>query len=567
MFLFIKKNSDNTVEFLSQDKIFLFKTIIIYFKNKLSKPHSINDTFYLAYPVYRSINQIVKHDPFLYNLKIKTNSYNTSYFQKGDVIILDYGNKRKLEITDSSHPPYYINNNFREVPTTSFHRIENVINNDDSITIQIKNIKLYYPSNTSILLLKNILVESDTKEFFDDLPYNNLSTQPFIFEDEWYTKIFYNTCDYRSGFHQNSQGKIKHIFNGLSDNLFDPSYYNTYRKTEIFIHSMKGIKIPFLSLDLDSNDSFINNYSTDLYLEPTSNDTYDTNYPGILPFSQNKLINQNLGFNGKFFRDFYSENSKSSLIWTFLDNTNSIKGYNHNFNYFIVKGLFFGFGGILEERFSKSYINNILNNDHTLRIARIKEINNKYFVFADIDTIKSPLVFDKTPEFFKSKINQAGRSKNLPYDIFLNIIENNLTESESSNIEYQNRLISYGYGGKICKKIIEYPYNLNPNNYLYLVIPKFNNISLVQNNKVNGAFAKILLPGESNRIIYNSYMGASKNFTDYLYNNLSELEIAFVTNDGYLFDFNGAEHSIIIELTTIIDKFEYINPRFGNIEF
>jgi hypothetical protein len=24
---------------------------------------------------------------------------------------------------------------------------------------------------------------------------------------------------------------------------------------------------------------------------------------------------------------------------------------------------------------------------------------------------------------------------------------------------------------------------------------------------------------------------------------------------------------MIIELTTIIDKFEYINPRFGNIEF
>ena len=36
-------------------------------------------------------------------------------------------------------------------------------------------------------------------------------------------------------------------FNGISDNLFDPSYYNTHRKTEIFIHSMKGIKIPFLS--------------------------------------------------------------------------------------------------------------------------------------------------------------------------------------------------------------------------------------------------------------------------------------------------------------------------------
>ena len=67
--------------------------------------------------------------------------------------------------------------------------------------------------------------------------------------------------------------------------------------------------------------------------------------------------------------------------------------------------------------------------------------------------------------------------------------------------------------------------------------------------------------------IFNTYMGASKIFNDHLFNNLTELEIAFITNDGYLFDFNGAEHSFALEITEIIDKFEYINPRFGNIEF
>ena len=66
-------------------------------------------------------------------------------------------------------------------------------------------------------------------------------------------------------------------------------------------------------------------------------------------------------------------------------------------------------------------------------------------MFVDMDTIKSPLIFDKTPEFFQSKMNQSGRAKNLPYDSLLNIIENNLSDTisstSSSNIEYQNKLI------------------------------------------------------------------------------------------------------------------------------
>ena len=48
-----------------------------------------------------------------------------------------------------------------------------------------------------------------------------------------------------------------------------------------------------------------------------------------------------------------------------------------------------------------------------------------------------------------------------------------------------------------------------------------------------------------------------KDAVNNLYNNLSELEIAFVTNEGFLFDFNGAEHSFTLEITEIIDKYDY----------
>ena len=117
------------------------------------------------------------------------------------------------------------------------------------------------------------------------------------------------------------------------------------------------------------------------------------------------------------------------------------------------------------------------------------------------------------------------------------------------------------------KKKIEHPYNLNPNNYLFMVIPTLDNIILAENSKVKGAFGKVLLPGESNKTLFNSFVSANKVFSENLFNNLTELEIAFITNDGFLFDFNGSDHSFSIEITEIIDKFEYINPRFGNIEF
>ena len=156
------------------------------------------------------------------------------------------------------------------------------------------------------------------------------------------------------------------------------------------------------------------------------------------------------------------------------------------------------------------------------------------------------------------------QTNDLPYEIYLDILENNLSNFD---IATQNRLTCFGYGGLITLNVIEKPYTLNPNKYLFLVIPVFQHIDIVQNDNLAGAFAKILIPGESAKPLFNTFTSSTKIFNDSLYNNLTELEIAFVTNDGFLFDFNGAEHSFSIEITEIIDKFEYINPKFGNIEY
>ena len=138
---------------------------------------------------------------------------------------------------------------------------------------------------------------------------------------------------------------------------------------------------------------------------------------------------------------------------------------------------------------------------------------------------------------------------------------------ETQPEEYEPYLSIFGKNGKMVRKIIKTPYDLNPNNYIYMVIPNLNHIKSVQNNEIEGAFAKILLPGDSNQTLFSSFVAGTKIFYNNLFNNLNELEITFITNEGHLFDFNGSEHSFSIEITEIIDKLEYINPRFGNIEF
>ena len=57
----------------------------------------------------------------------------------------------------------------------------------------------------------------------------------------------------------------------------------------------------------------------------------------------------------------------------------------------------------------------------------------------------------------------------------------------------------------MIRKIIKNPYDLNPDNYIYMVIPNLNHIESVQNNSIKGAFAKILLPGESTKTLFSSF--------------------------------------------------------------
>ena len=558
---------NNQVVYSSFTKQFYEKTILITFKNKFQKEHNVSlsgDKYYITYPCL-SIYQEIYHDNLnQYKVRInKSNIIHIENIKKGDIIILDYGNKRKIEISENRKPPYNINENYEEVPTTYFCEIKSIpVIFDDFIEFNIENPPILYPNNTKILHLKNILIDNNLHPlgFNDTLPYNNISTQPFIHNGEWFTKIYFNSPEVKNGKFMNGLGKEKYIFNSIDTTSFKNKYYNKILSIDIFIHSMKGLKIPFVDLNIQDNLQLQNKYDTEIFLEPCANNYYQTHDIISNDYSYRNINEDTIGFKGKFVKDLFTQNDGQELKWLYKDYEDN----NYNLNYFIVKGIFFGFGGILEERFAKKSIQNIINNEKTNRVSRIKSSNNKFFVFLDLDTNKSPLVFDTNIQKFKNITNQSGKASVLPYDTLMTLIEENLADTST---DYQNKLVRYGYGGKLCKKYIQYPYNLNPNNYVYLVIPPFNNITIAENNKLSSAFAKILLPGESNKTLFNTFVAANKTFTENLFNNLTELEISFITNEGFLFDFNGSEHSFAIEITEIIDKFEYINPRFGNIEF
>ena len=224
-----------------------------------------------------------------------------------------------------------------------------------------------------------------------------------------------------------------------------------------------------------------------------------------------------------------------------------------------------GYGGFIEERANQDTINTIVNKSNSFSIKKITQIQNKFYIYLQLSSTFNNIFSNSNINFTNNLHNQSTRQNYLDYETNLLMLDKQFKNTNNAE-EYEENISVFGKNGKLVRKIIKNPYNLNPDNYIYLVIPNLNHIESAQNNKINGSFAKLLLPGESTNTLFNSFVAGTKIYYNNLFNNLSELEITFITNDGYLFDFNGSEHSFSIEITEIIDKFEYINPKFGNIE-
>ena len=454
------------------------------------------------------------------------------------------------------------NTNKTTLYTTATYKItinENVEKTIKTVTIQ--NPRVLYPLGIRIIILKNpLMVENNST-----ISNNFLSTQPFIINNEWYTRIFYKGASYNIGSHYDASYKKNNVLPNLNNNfirggtpLFSKNYSNT-----IYIGGMKGIKLPFL--DINGNTT-----SSDIYSIPPEDDFYE-----ITP---------------SFKDDFMTEHNSSPIInnikgefTTRFNNINNISDFDKNpdintineaqwidndpeteYASIVIKGLYLGYGGFMEDRANQDTINTIINKSSGTAIKKIKQINNKFYIYIQLSKTYNNFFLASNLDESYNLINQSTRKTYLDYETNLHLLDEIL---ETQPEDYEPYLSTFGKNGKMVRKIIKTPYDLNPNNYIYMVIPNLNHIKSVQNNEIEDAFAKILLPGESNTTLFSSFVAGTKIFYNNLFNNLNELEITFITNEGHLFDFNGSEHSFAIEITEIIDKLEYINPRFGNIEF
>jgi hypothetical protein len=574
-----------------------------------------NPTFtpYIAYD--SSNNEIASSiyswsaDPGSYFIAIRDPS---SYLIAGDNILINYGRTEYTNFSFESNTnepgTLFINPtdtskyNLNEIMEQNKIRSRVSYNTITGIGIYklYNRPKVAHNLGSSIIILKDPLIAGTLPTntmFIDDPIYkkndtnlierNLLSTQPFTILNKWYTKIYYNGSKYQDGTHMDSYGNPKKIFNyqEIFTEQGGKERISKYESKNVFIRGMKGLKLPFIDISRENNiitvlqdniDYNINVLGNDngvprSYIQPIQPGYYTTKPQISEDWVIANIDSLNLRIKG-YFDDIntsvLSPNSLGDLVnpkskWLNYDNYY----YNgSNYPYIVVEGLYLGYGGEIQERLESDITNTMINNDNGFTVSKVRNEINKLLI-----TIKLPSIFNNFFENIKLDSNLNSKFKNRNDNISINIQSDFTDEFVNLNQDTDEYLSLnvfeiFGKDGRVVKKRINTPYNLNPNNYIFLTIPNLNHILPIQNNLVKDAFAKILLPGESNRVLYNTNVGGGKIYYDNLFNNLNELEIAFLTNDGYLFDFNGSEHSFSLEITEIIDKFEYINPRFGNIE-
>jgi len=540
--------------------------------NHLTNIDSPTSRSFLLYPTFKLGSDIIRISG-LYQFTVYENTYpRIKSLSVDDYLIFDWGKQRN--IIKKGSIPYVVDDTTNPDPNGKINtmsivrvlgKVLDVVDGSNNYNITIETPHVLYPAETRVIIMKNHLSTEPAK-----LSHNLLSTQPFTINNEWYTRIFYKGASYNLGKHFDYKYNNSNILPNLISNnnssklveggisLFNKNYSNT-----IFISGMKGIKIPFDDPDVPSQPN-------NIMCRPLEDDYYD-----IIPDLDCDFSNDSFPIIKKIKGEFTTQYKDITNLDTFsqiehINNINKSVFIENDklieYPSIVIKGLFLGYGGCLEERVNQDSINGIINKSTGIAIKKIHQVDNKFYIYLQLSSSFNNLLTTSNLSDNYNLVNQNTRKDYFDYELNLKLLDK-ILEDDDSLADYEQYISVFGKGGKMLRKIIKSPYDLNPNNYIYMVIPNLNHITPVQNNSVEGAFAKILLPGESNKTLFSSFVAGTKIFNNNLFNNLNELEVTFITNEGFLFDFNGSEHSFSIEITEIIDKLEYINPRFGNIEF
>ncbi len=108
--------------------------------------------------------------------------------------------------------------------------------------------------------------------------------------------------------------------------------------------------------------------------------------------------------------------------------------------------------------------------------------------------------------------------------------------------------------------------DLTGEQYMFMVSEKIGGNIIPSHDFTNGPiFAKIQIGGGANFQNFNTYGGANRIYYETPLTELAEIDFAFYTHDGVLVEFNGKDHSFILEITESLQKLEGtgFNARIG----
>ena len=297
-----------------------------------------------------------------------------------------------------------------------------------------------------------------------------------------------------------------------------------YLTNNIHIENMNGFYISEDSYKLVNNQIVkIKNNNTITPLKTMNYDTFTYSYLDLVYKSDNESLN-------------ITDNSlytNGIPIFGYFNNNNYIDDYSNN-NFYInyysvtVEGKYQGYGGQINNKVENK--NNLFNDN--LEGFRILDIgydnnNNKNLIKLDL------------------KISELGITKPKIYLGDINSI-NNITEKNKYVI---------GYGGNIYqKKIFKNIDALSGPKYLYLSIKHLDYI--LTTNKTS-YFTKILLKSSPGNHLYEStFIDNATLFSRTPLDELSELEIKFINDEGKLFDLENTEHTMVLEITEYVRNYD-----------
>ena len=345
-----------------------FPTMMIVFNNKLlfNVADDISTAYMkVLYPVANTHKEFeASEDGYsIVPVRLK-NIYHKNLYKTGDLICLDFGNKRSLIMNHFGKIPYYSYPPGTRQSSMLFRQIVKVevVSADTQeiiMNVYVDTLPIVYPKDTSILLMKGVS-ESGTL-------YNRMTVLPFIHNGEWYTKIPFRNLftDYNSSFTE------LNIYNKRVSRKIYPRHSVSH---SIRVKNMKGIGIPFMNIRSNNNNQFEYLHENKYLIKPICNGIY-SNCANIIGDFQ---INSD-----RFHTNSYPSSNDGEI-----------------YDWVIIKGLYLGYGGDFQSiynvdlkvpnirKFIFNYMESLPNNIYRIHLSSNSENPKSYLEDVDILTFK-----------------------------------------------------------------------------------------------------------------------------------------------------------------------------------